>query len=232
MTNETSKDQDLVWKGAGVHTLIANVYAKGPESKKSPYFMQVSKFKRIAGAFEIVERGVDVGYGWKELQVWCDALRAFCCSIVSLRRSPVCWQNCHALPIESAVGAALGNLEDTRGLACAPVKESASMVYFLVRYFLHSPLGKGLAGFCLGSEQQLEEGRPMGGGDVAGDSGVYMARPRYLIWNRIICRRKGFWFFSKSYQLVSRRLCDILKFLTWEKSIGKRTFGVSGTISC
>lgn len=68
-----------------------------------------------------------------------------------------------------------------RGLACAPVKESASMAYVLVRYFLHSPLGKGLAAFCLVSEQQLEEGRLMGGSDAAGDSGVYMTRPRYLI---------------------------------------------------
>lgn len=34
------------------------------------------------------------------------------------------------------------------------------MAYVLVRYFLHSPHGKGLAAF---SEQQLEEGRPMGG---------------------------------------------------------------------
>lgn len=40
MTNEASKVQDLVSKGAGVHTLIANVYAKGLESKKTPDFMQ------------------------------------------------------------------------------------------------------------------------------------------------------------------------------------------------
>lgn len=50
-----------------------------------------------------------------------------------------------------------------RGLACAPVKESASLVYVLVRYFLHSPLGKGRAASCVVSEQQLEEGRPKGG---------------------------------------------------------------------
>lgn len=37
------------------------------------------------------------------------------------------------------------------------------MVYVLVRYFLHSPLGKGLAAFCVVSEQQLVEGRPVGG---------------------------------------------------------------------
>lgn len=55
------------------------------------------------------------------------------------------------------------------------------MAYVLVLYFLHSPLGKGLAAFYLVSEQQLEEGRPMGGSDAAGDSGVYMTRPRYLI---------------------------------------------------
>lgn len=48
MTNEASKVQDLVSKGAGVHSLIANVYAKGLESKKTPDFMQVSKFKRNA----------------------------------------------------------------------------------------------------------------------------------------------------------------------------------------
>lgn len=31
------------------------------------------------------------------------------------------------------------------------------MVYVLVRSFLHSPLGKGLAAFCIVSGQQLDE---------------------------------------------------------------------------
>lgn len=61
---------------------------------------------------------------------------------------------------------------------------------------------------------------------------MYMARPRYLSWNRIIGRRKGFRFIFECYQLVNRGLRDTLKFLTEEKSIGKGTFGVSGTISC
>lgn len=37
------------------------------------------------------------------------------------------------------------------------------MVYVLMPCFLHSPLGKGLAASCIVSEQQLEEGRPIGG---------------------------------------------------------------------
>lgn len=40
-------------------------------------------------------------------------------TIVSLRRSPVCRQDCQALPLESAVGTALGDMGDTRPCVCA-----------------------------------------------------------------------------------------------------------------
>lgn len=84
----------------------------------------------------------------------------------------------------------MGDIENNAALHMRWLKRArAWLMYVLVRYFLHSALGKGVAAFCVVSEQQLAEGRPMVGGgesEVAGDSGEYMAGPIYIIWDRII----------------------------------------------
>lgn len=92
--------------------------------------------------------------------------------IVSLRRSLFCWQNGHALPIESAVRAAKAIWRITRPWRCSGEgeREHGWCVCWYVIPF-HSLLGKTLTAFYVISEQQLEEWRPMGWSEVAGDCG-------------------------------------------------------------